>query len=222
MKKYLICLLAFSFQTIATQDIKPDFDIIQKPILFDQQRKDLTLEYMQAHYGIVQDEPTIKPTMITVHWTVIPTFEKTFNAFNSATLPAARSKISSAGALNVSSQFVIDRDGTIYQLMPETIMARHVIGLNYTAIGIENIADGDSLPMTDAQLEANTKLIKYLARKYPIDYVFGHSEYQHFKGTPLWKEKDDNYLTEKNDPDAEFMGKLRSRLTDLKLSPLPN
>ncbi|WP_438862651.1 peptidoglycan recognition protein family protein [Neptunicella sp.] len=222
MKKLLICLIALSFQTLAVEGITPDFKIIQKPILFDQQRKELTLEYMQEHYGIIQDEPTINPTMVTVHWTVIPTFEKTINAFNTATLPAARSKISTAGALNVSSQFVIDRDGTIYQLMPETTMARHVIGLNYTAIGIENIADGNSLPMTDAQLEANTKLIKYLAKKYPIDYVFGHSEYQRFKGTPLWKEKDDNYLTEKDDPDAAFMQKLRSRLTHLNLKPLPN
>ena len=32
----------------------------------------------------------------------------------------------------------VDRDGTICRLMPETWMARHVIGLNYSAIGIEN------------------------------------------------------------------------------------
>ena len=121
----------------------------------------------------------------------------------------------------MSSQFVIDRDGTIYQLLPETYMARHTIGLNYTAIGIENIADGNDLPMTDAQLSANARLIRYLAGKYPIEFVLGHSEYQAFKGTRWWKERDANYITEKNDPDPAFMQRLRGQLTDLVLKPLP-
>ena len=130
-------------------------------------------------------------------------------------------RVRSGGQLNVSSQFVIDRDGTIYQLLPETYMARHTIGLNYTAIGIENIADGKDLPMTDAQLEANSRLIRYLAGKYPIEFVLGHSEYQTFKGTRWWKERDANYITEKNDPDPAFMQRLRGQLTDLALKPLP-
>ena len=159
--------------------------------------------------------------MVVVHWTVIPTLEQTFAAFDPAELPAARDGIRSGGQLNVSSQFVIDRDGTIYQLLPETYMARHTIGLNYTAIGIENIADGNDLPMTDAQLSANARLIRYLAGKYPIEFVLGHSEYQAFKGTRWWKERDANYITEKNDPDPEFMQRLRSQLTDLALKPLP-
>lgn len=219
MKKLLLSVLALGLSACGQQQAQ--IDIVQKPIVFDQQRKDLTLQYMQERYGIVQDEPTITPTMVVVHWTVIPTLEKTFDAFNPAVLPSHRDGIKAGGALNVSSQFVIDRDGTIYQFMPETTMARHVIGLNYTAIGIENIADGKTLPMTDAQLEANATLIEYLASKYPIDYVIGHSEYQQFKGTELWKEKDDNYLTHKTDPDLAFMHKLRDRLSGLNLKPLP-
>ncbi|GGO73987.1 N-acetylmuramoyl-L-alanine amidase [Bowmanella pacifica] len=219
MKKLLLSVLALGLSACGQQQAQ--IDIVQKPIVFDQQRKDLTLQYMQERYGIVQDEPTITPTMVVVHWTVIPTLEKTFDAFNPAVLPSHRDGIKAGGALNVSSQFVIDRDGTIYQFMPETTMARHVIGLNYTAIGIENIADGKTLPMTDAQLEANATLIEYLAGKYPIDYVIGHSEYQQFKGTELWKEKDDNYLTHKTDPDLAFMHKLRDRLSGLNLKPLP-
>lgn len=219
MKKLLLSVLALGLSACGQQQAQ--IDIVQKPIVFDQQRKALTLQYMQERYGIVQDEPTITPTMVVVHWTVIPTLEKTFDAFNPAVLPSHRDGIKAGGALNVSSQFVIDRDGTIYQFMPETTMARHVIGLNYTAIGIENIADGKTLPMTDAQLEANATLIEYLAGKYPIDYVIGHSEYQQFKGTELWKEKDDNYLTHKTDPDLAFMHKLRDRLSGLNLKPLP-
>ena len=221
MKKTLFCLLGLlsplAFADAATADIT----IVQQPISFDAHRKALTLQYMAQHYGMVQQEPTIEPTMVVVHWTVIPTLAQTLAAFESAELPAARDGIRAGGNLNVSSQFVIDRDGTIYQLMPETTMARHTIGLNYTAIGIENIADGNSLPMTDAQLEANTKLIRYLAQKYPIQFVLGHSEYHKFKGTRWWKEQDDSYITEKNDPDLAFMQRLRKRLTALALKPLP-
>ncbi|WP_372627095.1 peptidoglycan recognition family protein [Arsukibacterium sp.] len=221
MKKLILCLLAVIMPLYAKGSMPDDLVIIQKPIIFDDERKALTLQYMKQRYGMVQDEPTIEPKMVVVHWTVIPTFAKTFDAFNPPQLPATREGIRAGGELNVSSQFVIDRDGTIYQLMPETIMARHTIGLNYTAIGIENIADGDGLPMTDAQLDANSRLIRYLAGKYPIEYVLGHSEYYRFRDTDWWKETDDSYFTEKNDPDIAFMNRLRSTLSDLALTPLP-
>jgi hypothetical protein len=213
MKKLLLCLLGIVSPLYAANTVSDDLVIIQKPIIFDEKRKALTLQYMQERYGIVQDEPIIEPKMVVVHWTVIPTFEQTFAAFNPSELPAARDGIRAGGNLNVSSQFVIDRDGTVYQLMPETTMARHTIGLNYTAIGIENIADGNSLPMTEAQLQANTKLITYLAGKYPIEYVIGHSEYHRFRDTDWWKETDANYFTEKNDPDIAFMNRLRRNLS---------
>ena len=219
MKNLLLCVMGLFMATAHCSE--PELTIVQKPIQMNDTRTALTLEYLKQRYGIEQDEPTITPTMVVVHWTVIPTLEQTFAAFDPAELPAALDGIRSGGQLNVSSQFVIDRDGTIYQLLPETYMARHTIGLNYTAIGIENIADGKDLPMTDAQLEANSRLIRYLAGKYPIEFVLGHSEYQTFKGTRWWKERDANYITEKNDPDPAFMQRLRGQLTDLALKPLP-
>lgn len=219
MKNLLLCVAGLFMATV--QSTEADLTIVQKPIQINETRTALTLDYLRERYGIEQDEPTITPTMVVVHWTVIPTLEQTFAAFNPAELPAARDGIRSGGQLNVSSQFVIDRDGTIYQLLPETYMARHTIGLNYTAIGIENIADGQDLPMTEAQLDANARLIRYLAGKYPIEFVLGHSEYQAFKGTRWWKERDANYITEKNDPDPAFMQRLRSQLTDLAFKPLP-
>ena len=116
--------------------------IIDRPISFDEQRIKLTLEYLASHYGIIQENPTILPRMVVVHWTAIPTMEATFNTFNPSTLSNTRADIQSAGALNVSSQFLVDTDGTIYRLMPETTMARHVIGLNHCAIGVENVGPG--------------------------------------------------------------------------------
>ena len=56
--------------------------IIDRPISFDEQRIELTLEYLASHYGLTQIKPTILPRMVVVHWTAIPTMEATFNTFN--------------------------------------------------------------------------------------------------------------------------------------------
>lgn len=196
------------------------YPVVQKPILFDEERKVLSIEYLEKRHGLKQTEPVIKPVMIVLHWTEIPSAEKTFNAFNPSTLPGARKEIASASRLNVSSQYLIDRDGTIYQLMPDTVFARHVIGLNYCAIGVENIG-GSNSPLTDAQLEANEQLIRYLKNKYPIEYVIGHYEYNLFRGTPLWKETDTVYRTEKTDPGISFMKRIREKIKDLNIKGVP-
>ena len=195
--------------------------IIQKPISFDEERRQLSLEYLAQRYGIEQEEPTIVPQMVVVHWTVIPTMEKTFKAFDTALLPGSRVKIKGVSQLNVSSQYLIDQDGTIYQLLPDTIMARHVIGLNHCAIGIENVGGGEGQPLTEDQLKSNIKLIRELAKKYEIEYLIGHYEYKSFIGHPLWKEVDPDYLTDKSDPGELFMAKLRYALSDLKFEDLP-
>lgn len=195
--------------------------VVMRPIVFDEQRHQLSLEYLANRYGIEQEEPTIVPKMIVVHWTVIPTADATFDAFDPAVLPGARQEISSAGALNVSSQYLVDRDGTIYQLLPETTMARHTIGLNHVAIGIENVGDGTDLPLTDEQLASNVAVIRYLASKYDLEYLIGHYEYTLFEGHALWKEKDKAYRTEKTDPGEDFMQRLRATVADLNLQGPP-
>lgn len=193
--------------------------IVQKPITWNQERIQLSLDYLKNRHGLSQVVPTIQPKMVVVHWTANNSVKATFNTFNPVKLPG-RPELTKASALNVSSQFVIDRDGTIYQFLPDTIFARHTIGLNYCAIGIENIGSRQN-PLTDAQLKANEELIRYLSKKYPIEYVIGHHEYQRFKKTSWWKETDPKYITGKDDPGGEFMNSLRGHLSELKLKPLP-
>jgi len=195
-------------------------EIVDKPILFDEERKALTLEYLSDRYGLKQTEPFIDPKMIVLHWTVIPTFEESFETFNPAVLPS-RPDIKAASALNVSSQFMVDRDGTIYRLLPETAMARHVIGLNHCAIGIENVGGTADLPLTEAQLASNIFLVNYLAEKYDIDYLIGHYEYTFFEGHELWLEKDQGYRTEKDDPGIKFMNSIRKATKKHNFKPLP-
>ncbi len=198
---------------------KATLRIFDKPITWNAEREQLSLNYLKERHGLTQTTATIKPHMVVVHWTAISNIEVTFDVFNPITL-GGRADLTGASNLNVSSQFLIDRDGTIFRLLPETTFARHVIGLNYLAIGIENIGS-DDMPLTKAQLHANEKLIRYLKRKYPIDYVIGHHEYQRFQKTELWKETDPNYRTVKSDPGDSFMIRLRKNLTDLNLKPLP-
>ena len=194
--------------------------IIDKPITWNTEREQLSLEYLRIRHGIETSEAKIDPKIIVVHWTVVPTMEKTFKVFNPVKLASTRTHIKNASTLNVSAHYLIDRDGTIYRLLPETTFARHVIGLNHCSIGIENVADGNSLPLTEAQFHANRKLIEYLARKYEIEYLIGHDQYKQFIDHVLWKETDPNYLTEKNDVGPEFIERLH-RAIKSELKPAP-
>ncbi len=218
MKKYIFLFLIIFLSLASCNSIK----IVDKPITFDQERSNLTLEYLEKHYDLKQNNPTINPKMVVVHWTVIPTFEKSFEAFDPSKLPEWRPDIANASALNVSSQFLIDQDGTIYQLLPETTMARHVIGLNHCAIGIENVGGIGDKPLTKKQLRSNVKLIGYLKNKYPdIEYVIGHFEYTYFEGHELWLEKDDGYRTEKTDPGVDFINTIRKKTSENNWKPIP-
>jgi N-acetylmuramoyl-L-alanine amidase len=218
MKIFKIIFIVFllnQFNALA-QDIK----IIDKPITYDSSRIKLSLQYLKERHGLIKKEPKIEPLMIVLHWTATKTMRSTFNAFNHSTLNGDRKAIAGASYLNVSSQFLIDRDGTIYRLMPEDLFARHVIGLNYCAIGVENVGS-DDFPLTDAQLLANEQLVRYLTNKYQIKYLIGHYEYLLFKNSVLWKEKDPNYQTGKNDPGVGFMQKIRAKVKDLNFAALP-
>jgi len=209
------------FVTCLFYSCHSSFEIKDKPIVFDEERKQLTLAYLSNRYGITQTEPTIVPKMIVLHWTVIPTFEEAFQTFNLSTI-ADRPDIKSSSNLNVSSQFMVDRDGSIYQLLPETTMARHVIGLNHCAIGIENVGGTAELPLTKQQLKANIWLVNYLASKYNIEYLIGHYEYTAFENHALWLEKDDGYRTIKTDPGEDFMKNVRQATTQFNFKPIPS
>lgn len=186
--------------------------IHQKRIQFDKERIALTQEYQLSHYGIDSKAIEIEPKMIVLHWTCIPKLELTFRVFNPSILPQSSPRRADLpGDLNVSSHFVVDRDGSIYQLMPDHWMARHVIGLNHYAIGIENIGGVDGKDdLTEEQTKANAFLVCYLKKKYPeINHVIGHNEYLTYKNSPLWLEKDPNYQTDKTDPGPVFVTKVK-------------
>lgn len=216
MRFILLILTLFLFASCNT-----DKPIIDKPIEFGENRVDLTLQYIKEHYHIDATTPEIDPKIVVIHWTAIPTFEESFNEFKNEQLNSDRTAIIGASNLNVSSQFMVDRDGTIYRLMPENYMARHVIGLNYNSIGIENVGGTADTPLTKAQLESNIQLVKYLKEKYAIEYVIGHYQYTEFDGHEYWLEKDDGYRTEKSDPDVTFLNNVLDATKYLGIKNLP-
>lgn len=202
-------------------------------IEIDAQRVELTREYFRIHNpelarrlpeGDAAEAISFRPRMVVVHFTAIPTLEETLELFRPALIADDREIVRRNGQLNVGIQFVVDRDGTIYRLYPETVIARHVIGLNHVAIGIENVGTGDlgergaEAPLTEAQLEANVALIRYLAGRHPsIDYVIGHAEYRDVErpahpAHQLFHEEIAAYRTEKVDPGRRFMKRLRREL----------
>lgn len=198
--------------------------IVDRPISFSEARHEGTLDYIREHYGIDADHIGITPRMIVLHWTAIDDLEGSFRAFDPETLGGSRPDLEGAGDVNVSIQFLVGKDGTVYRLMPENWMARHVIGLNYEAIGVENVGTGtrESSTLTEDQVAANIALVRYLVAKYPtIEYLIGHHEYTAFEDHPLWRELDPEYRTSKIDPGEAFMSKVRAGVAELGLEGPP-
>ena len=223
VKKTLTVLTALliigSTHTFANFSLNKQYKIIQSPLEFNTKRKRLTLDYIREHYDPLANNIFIEPRMIVIHWTGANNINTVYHNFNRTELDSrSPSKTLNAGKLNLSSHFIVDRDGTIHQLVPETWMARHVIGLNRVAIGIENIG-GPEQGLTEEQLEANHWLIDYLAKKHPrIDYLIGHYEYLNFWNSPLWEERYPDYISIKPDPGQLFMAKLNQRVRYLALT----
>lgn len=218
---YLVVGLVCGVGTWSRAQTKPY--IIQRPVQWDVDRERLSLEYLLKRHNIQTDTALIEPRIVVVHYTENMSVNATFKTFDPVLLPG-RKDLQTASSLNVSAQFIIGRNGSIYQLLAENQFGRHTIGLNYCAIGIENIGTSKN-PLTKEQLIANAKLIAYLRKKYPIEYVIGHHEYQAFDKTLWWKETNPTYITRKRDPGDKFMHALRKKLglpVELKVIPLPS
>src|SRR5438093_1122431 len=101
------------------------------------------------------------------------------NVSESTGLSLAASRDGGQGRPGTCAHFVIDRDGTIYQLVPLTVMCRHTVGLNYTAIGIEHVATSDRQILSNPrQLAASLALTVWLMATEHIELrnVIGHNE----------------------------------------------
>ena len=183
--------------------------IIDLPVRLTEYRKQLTREYAFRHYG--EEFTEIVPQAVIVHWTESPEADGVYDYFYK--------EVRKDGTLNVCSQFLVDRDGTIFRLTPETMLDRHAIGYNWCAIGIENVGGVDRKEdLTPSQLQANVLLIRYLREKYPtVRYVWGHYQQKSAEKSGLYKESVSGYYHAKVDPGPKFMKALQKNLKDTGL-----
>jgi N-acetyl-anhydromuramyl-L-alanine amidase AmpD len=191
----------------------------------EEKRQELTRLYLAEHCGEPcqkkgQYSVEMEPKIVVVHWTAGSTAKSAWYTFSAATL-RGRKSIAGAGSLNVSSQYLIDRDGTIYELLPPTRISRHCIGLNHLSIGIENVGDGKKYPITKPQIEANIALIRHLKSLFPITHLIGHHEHNLMRSHVYFRELDPKYKSFKPDPGNAVMEEIRFGLLDLKLEGVP-
>jgi len=147
--------------------------IVQKPIPFPDARKAETATYSLRHYGSSTWRLTT-PHVIVEHYTANDSFSATWNTFAADTPDPELNQLPGDCA-----HFVIDTDGTIYQLVPLTIRCRHTVGLNWTAIGIEDVGTSDAQILDNPrQLQASLALTVWLMGRFHISLgdVIGHAE----------------------------------------------
>jgi N-acetylmuramoyl-L-alanine amidase len=147
--------------------------VVQKRIPFGAKRRREMAAYARRHYGI--DSYRLKnPHVIVEHYTAGTTFGSAYNTFAQDTRDVELHELP-----GVCSHFVIDTDGTIYQLVSVKIMCRHTVGLNYTAIGIEHVGTSDGAVMGNPRvLRSSLRLTRWLRCTYGIKVkdVIGHNE----------------------------------------------
>jgi len=155
--------------------------IVSKPVPFPAHRLAEMAAYAKRHYGIASY--VLHPRAIVEHVTATTSFASAYNTF-AADVPD--------GELHqlpgTCTHFIVDRDGTIYQLVPLDVMCRHTVGLNWAAIGIEHVGVSDAQVLGDAaQLRASLALTVWLMWRYRIALPngIGHNE---SLSSPLHKE----------------------------------
>ena len=151
----------------------PKPSVVWKPIPFGAQRKAETAAYAKRHYGVSTWQLT-SPKVIVEHYTASESFSSAYSTFS-----ADRPDSELHELPGVCAHFVIDRDGTIYQLVPLTVICRHTVGLNYTALGIEHVGTSDAEILANpSQLNASLRLTAWLMGRFGIELrnVIGHNE----------------------------------------------
>jgi N-acetylmuramoyl-L-alanine amidase-like protein len=147
--------------------------IVQRPIPFGPKRRAEMRAYARRHYGI-DDYRLRDPKVIVEHYTVTDDFQSAYDTFASDVPDAELHELPGTCA-----HFVVDKDGTIYQLVALTIMCRHTVGLNQTAIGIEQVGrSAREIRDRPRQLGAIVRLTAWLRCREGIALrdVIGHNE----------------------------------------------
>jgi N-acetylmuramoyl-L-alanine amidase len=158
---------------LAAPAAPPQPAIVWKPIPFGATRKAEMAAYARRHYGL-DTWRLSRPRVIVQHYTASTTFSSAYATFAADVPDSELHELPGTCA-----HFVIDRDGTIYQLVSLSTMCRHTVGLNHTAIGIEHVGTSDAEILGNPrQLAASLQLTVWLMARHRIQLrnVIGHNE----------------------------------------------
>ena len=151
----------------------PPPPIVRQYIPFGATRKREMAAYARRHYGIDSYRLTA-PKVIVEHVAVAGSTSAV-----RATFVPDRADPELHELPGTCSHYVVGATGTVVALVPLSLMCRHTVGLNYTAIGIEHVGfrDGDVLGRP-RELSSSLKLTQYLRCRFGIAVknVIGHNE----------------------------------------------
>jgi N-acetylmuramoyl-L-alanine amidase len=166
------------------EQVRPE--ITWRKIPFGARRKRQMAAYSHRHYGDRTWELTT-PQVVVEHYTDGTGFSSAWNTF------AANSP--HLGELpGVCSHFIIDSDGTIYQLVNLHVRCRHAIGMNWTAFGIEHVGtNARDILNNGRMMRASLRLTAWLMLRYGVNIgnVIGHAEIlespYHYERVASWR-----------------------------------
>jgi hypothetical protein len=151
---------------------KIEFD----PITYGNLRKRQMANYSRRHYG--DREWRLRDVdALVLHYTASSSYSSAWNTFD-ANAPSLGEKP------GVCARYVVDQDGSVYQLTRRSVRCRHTIGLNHLSIGIEMVQPDLGNPHETAaaildrrkQANAAVRLASWLKQRYRIGMrdVLGH------------------------------------------------
>ncbi|WP_339136412.1 MAG: N-acetylmuramoyl-L-alanine amidase [Candidatus Electrothrix sp. GW3-4] len=129
----------------------------------------------------------------------------------------------------VSSHYLIDLNGTVWQLVSEEKKAWHAgistmpedgrEGVNDFSIGIELISSEDT-DFTEAQYQALALLTKEILSRHPLQYIYGHCDVAPGRKTDPWgldwPRYREDILRFCGNANLRFSPSAKARLTDEK------
>ena len=156
-------------------------------IPYPKKRKQEMAAYSKHHYGQYKWRLN-NPQLIVEHYAAAGSISAIFNTFRTDQPDVEFHELP-----NVCSHFAVAASGAVYKFVPPTIRCRHVVGLNYTAIGIEHVGFSDQdILNRPAQLNGSLQFTQWLRCRFgiPVSNVIGHNE---SLSSPFYKELDPRF-----------------------------
>ena len=161
-------------------------EISTRHIPYGKTRRRQMAAYSKRHYG--ERGWRLEPHGIVEHYTASATAGPALSTFE-----ANRPDVEYHELPGVCAHYLIDRDGTILELVPTGTRCRHTVGLNHETIGIEHVGQSDADVVGHPRvLRSSLALTSWLRCAYAIERsnVIGHNESLE---SPLYKELDPDF-----------------------------